>query len=80
MLRSSTDEGSSLSIHTRPKYYLMSGGQFLHQSCLFLTDSRKYAWCDVAERGLGALRKLPAAKGCKLIARSSIQPKQLQEA
>jgi len=80
MLRSSTDEGSSLSIHTRPKYYLMRGGKFLHWSCDMLTDKRSHAWCDVSDRGRAALRKHPAAKGCKLIARSSIQPKQLQEA
>jgi hypothetical protein len=49
------------------RYYLKSGGLYLHWSAKFLTDNSKHAWTGSIENARACRRKFDAAAGCKTV-------------
>lgn len=50
------------------KFYLMSGGQYLHQQGQHLQVGTRYAWQGTIEQARACRAKFDAAAGCKTVA------------
>lgn len=72
-IRAHGSEAGAIQDAKRPKYHLRAGPLYLHWSAMFLTDIRKDAWKDTAERARACRAKFDAAAGCKLRAIETIQ-------
>lgn len=64
---------------TERKYYLRSGGMWLHWSGTKLTDKRKEAWKGSIEQARSCRRSFRAAAGCRAVPVNSIIPTPLTE-
>lgn len=62
-----------------PRFYLMAGGRYLHQSGDHLQDGRRYAWTGTIDQARNCRRDHPAAAGCRTVNVRSIVPTPLQE-
>lgn len=73
-------KAQSLAVHEakQQRYYLMAGGQYLHQECKHLQSGKAYAWSGTMEQTVNCRRAHPAAAGCRTHPIISI-PKHVQE-
>jgi trehalose-6-phosphate synthase len=68
----------SQSVHSRTKYHLRAGSDYLHWSASKLTTVRSHAWVGTIEQARACRRTFDAAAGCKAVAQDEFLDERAQ--